>query len=266
MLKKPKIILEIAKNHNGEIKKAKRLIEEAASEQVYGVKFQAYDLNDLNRQHVNFDRYKRCHLTIDQLKELKDYADVYGLRFWCSAFTYSVIPELRDFTQTIKIPSTYFSKPRFVSSCIHHFNDVHISTGFHSSKYISKMKAPYRLLAGNKSSASPCHQKLKFYQCTSMYPAQNRFLRLDRIKKLDMSGFSYHGKNKLPVLLAWFLGCEFIELHFGLEPSDINWSLGEIYNLNNKIDEAIEMFEDNALSQNEYENYEFFAGEFKCLG
>ena len=73
-----KIVLELGKTHEGDMTFAKKMIDNAAELGVYAVKFQAYDLEDLDKRHKNYQRYKKSHLTIPQLRELKEYANYTG--------------------------------------------------------------------------------------------------------------------------------------------------------------------------------------------
>ena len=242
-----KVILEMAKTHEGDMTQAKQLIKEAAGLGVYAVKFQAYDLEDLNKKHGNYDRYKNCHLTLEQLNELKKFANFVGLEFWCSVFSRSLIKPLSMFTDTIKIPSTFFVYDDFVHDCIHYYDNVHISTGMHYTRVINNRLEEYRKNCIN----------LVPYHCVSEYPTI--FPCLNRIKDIGARGFSYHGSNELTVLMAQAMGCEYLEIHYS------DWETG-LVDLMKRMRKMKPLFYSSGTpSAEENTNFEFYRSEYLDL-
>jgi len=249
-----KIVCEMAKDHGGSMTKAKEMIRDAAGQGVYAVKFQAYDLKDLNKKHANYKRNKDCHLTIDQLKELKDYANIQGVQWWCSVFSKAAIEPLSTFSTTVKVPSTFLLWSDFVSECLLRFPRVHISTGMHSREDVKKAIAMY--------SPSVLFEKAVFYHCISEYPTGME-TKLNRIRGLGMKGFSYHGTDEGVAAVAAIMGAEWLEIHYS------QW-MHNIKNINKGL--AISrhlMHDDGKPTSEELKNYKFYKSEFngakKCL-
>lgn len=258
----PYLIAECAKEHGGDIDIAKKYIKSARDAGFNCVKFQSYDLRDLNKAHPNYDRNYQCHLHMDTLKELNDYSKKCGIDFHCSAFSKSVIEPLSKFTSRIKIPSTFLTYTDFVFDCIDYFDDIHISTGMHSRKTIDGFRNIYEEDTKNKL--------IIYYHCISDYNSSTtKGLKLNRIATDFMTGFSYHGRHQEAVMQAINFGASLIELHYTM--SDINlskfkWSSSDIKTLLALININNEMTEDNGEpSDIEKENFHFYSEEFMGL-
>jgi sialic acid synthase SpsE len=239
-----KVIIEAAKHHEGDMNKAKGIIADVARHGFWAVKFQAYDLDDLNPKHKNYERNKKCHLTLEQLFKLREYAHYHGIKFFCSAFSRSVIKTLSSFTNTIKVPSTFLKWDDFISDCINHFSTVFISTGFHSHSEIDDAFYKHH------------HDKTVFMHCVSNYPTKGAELNKYPPR---MKGLSYHGQDLIPVVMAVAKGWEYLEVHydtwekrFGMLQEVISCAKHHLYS-------------NGYPSQEELENYKFFKSEFKGL-
>jgi len=239
-----KVIIEAAKHHEGDMNKAKDIIADVARHGFWAVKFQSYDLDDLNPKHKNYERNKKSHLTMEQLLELRDYAHYHGLKFFCSAFSRSVIKPLRDLTNIIKVPSTFLKWDDFIFDCIKHFSTVFISTGFHSrSEIIEAQRKHY-------------HDKTVFMHCVSNYPTEGA--ELNKSPCL-MNGLSYHGRELGAIIMAVAKGWEYLEVHYDQWKSRLDMLKEDI------IDAKKHLYSNGCPSQEELENYKFFKSEFKGL-
>lgn len=257
-MQKPRLIAEVAKLHFGDMNKAKEMISLCAEHGVTGVKFQSYDQSDINKNHENFSKDYKCHLTIEELYELSQVAKRNKLTFHCSAFSKSVLEPLSKFTDVIKIPSTFFSKLDFIGEATKYFNEIHISTGFHSFEDTAMGMAEL-------VTTYPRHRFI-FYHCVSEYP--NTRFNLQRIERLNMHGYSHHSHDISPLLYAWFLGANNLEFHVMANKFDSKlWcvSYDSIKELNKKIEDFKYYYEDKDNSDIEKSNYEFFKTEFKDL-
>ena len=96
-MQKTIIIAEAGVNHNGDIKKAKELINEAAAAGADYVKFQtfvtelnvsksapkaAYQEKNTGNTESQFDMIKRLELSFDDFKVLNEYANKYKISFY----------------------------------------------------------------------------------------------------------------------------------------------------------------------------------------
>jgi sialic acid synthase SpsE len=264
-MRRPKIVLECAKEHQGDIEKAKEMIRKAKQCGADAVKFQAYSLADLNPNHSNYKRYYKCWLNLDQLKELKQYADDFKIDFYCSVFSKSIIKSLSEFTNEVKIPSTYLSQEDFVKECINHFDIIHMSTGMHKKTDILK----YYRNAWSYASKLQKEKDILLYHCVSLYPTLFQNARLGRLRDshwlVQYDGFSDHSIGMRQATLAWFLGATIIEKHFSLRSDAPGWcaTTEEIETFTKTIDELLVGIQDSELTEEEKRNYAFYKEEYK---
>jgi N,N'-diacetyllegionaminate synthase len=257
-MQKPKLIAECAKLHYGNMERAKEMISLCANHGVNAVKFQSYDIKDINKDHNNYSKDCRAHLTVQELYELSMYAKAKNLDFYCSAFSLSVLEPLSAFTEIIKIPSTFFGKEEFVGEATKHFNELHLSTGFHSFEDTNWLMDKYKKLY-------PRH-KLIFYHCVSEYP--NTRYNMQRIKKLNMQGYSHHSAEIWPMILAWIIGAKQLEFHVMTNVQDSKlWCVRyqDINDMLRKMEDILYYYTDKDNSEIEKTNFEFFKTEFKDL-
>jgi N,N'-diacetyllegionaminate synthase len=256
---RPKLIAELAKCHNGSVNRAKKLIDMAKDSKFDIIKMQAYNVGDLNKDHANYARNISCHLKLEELHELKEHANTLGMDFWCSAFSPSILPKLRDFTTCIKTPGTFFSHYDFISSCMVLFDEVHISTGFSTSTEIEKYKALYER---NKRPG----QKLNFYHCISKYPTPIEDMKMGRMSDLKLDSLSYHGINLFPITMAYILQAKFIELHFNDEPLKLwHWTPVRMRKLYKELRKLEAIMQEKPVDQIEMNSFNFFRAEFNNL-
>jgi sialic acid synthase SpsE len=249
-MKRPRLIAELGKIHCGNVQTAKKLIGLAARAGVNAVKLQAYEVKDLMPDHKNYKRNKLSHLQIGELYDLKKVAAKHDIEFWCSCFSKSLIKPLSEFTDTVKLASTYLEKDDYIQSCLDNFEEVHVSTGFHDRATVAALVEKYK--------------SVLFYHCTSEYPVHERF-NLARIRELGLRGYSHHARAVEPMLYAWMMGAQNIEFHFYMDNS--SWRLDEhaVRYLIKQINSLYPMVRDRGSSREMGKNYEFFKKEFKDL-
>jgi N-acetylneuraminate synthase len=252
---KPVLIAELAKVHDGDFSKAEKLILNAKEAGFDAVKFQAYDLADIMPSHPNAERYKKCHLSLDQLSMLRDYSISLGMDCWCSIFSRGLVEPLSGIFSRVKIPSTFMRNYRLVTECMYHFNEVHISTGMHTVEEIEECKKNY--------GASHYLSRPVFYHCTSLYPTPAHLERLGRIRDLHLTGFSYHGNNVRSVVNAYLLGAKYIELHYNPVAEPWQWNDMDMVELKEKFECLQKSMEDSPLTEKETSNFAFYSGEYE---
>lgn len=249
-----KVIVEIAKTHGGDINFAKECIKNVANSGLKAVKFQAYDLKDLNKKHPNYERNKEAHLTIEQLAELAQYAWNLDLDFYCSAFSESVLPDLACISkEKIKVPSTFLTNTGFIRKCELLFDKVHLSTGMHTIEQVGS--AIVKLIYPGSA---------VIYNCVSEYPCASP--GLERIKTFKRFiegpvGLSYHGRDISVITAAFFAGYEYLEIHY----SDWMMQLSGLYSVNRAVMDAKVLNFYSGVSKKEEENFEFYRTEYKGL-
>jgi len=263
MRAKPKLIAELAKEHKGSVETAAKLIEDAKTAGFDFVKLQAYNIEDINNGHPNKERYVQSHLTIKQLRELWHVANQNDIGFFCSCFSYSLLDQLREFTDIIKIPSTFFSHDTFVNKCIKTFDSVHMSTGMHTLNDIAIRFSSYidKLYCDKKT----CDVVL--YHCVSEYPTPPEHAKMGRVGGYYFRGYSDHTRGTMAMIIAATRGAKYIEKHFSTLADKKEWcaDIEEMKMFKEDLNDLHEYFRDDGMSEKEKSNYEFFKREYKDL-
>lgn len=262
----PRIIAEIAKEHNGDFIKALALMEEAITAGADSIKFQIYDISDLNEDHPNFERYKECHLSLKKILDLRDIASDKGAELSVSCFTISLLPKLAKHFTKIKIPSTFLTYSDFVKLAIDNFKEVHISTGMHSFDLVVQMLDYYRNYKGET--------KNKFlipYHCISLYPTPTIDLKIGRVATLrnryGIVGYSDHSVGNKACMLAAHYGADYIEKHYAFNEAQKPWCWTDdsLQAFRNTLKSETSMIKDSDMNQSEKDNFNYYKKEFNGL-
>lgn len=226
-----KIISEIGINHNGSIELAKKLIEESFNCGAHMVKFQLYKPE--MRASVNMrdafysekadgegeslkELFESCYLSIEELKELKNFSDNIGIEMFLSAFdSDSVINAKQINANLIKISSMDLTNIEVWESAARNFKQIIASTGMSSLKEVTR-SYEYAKSKNNKIDITLLH-------CVSSYPMPIAEAKLGRINLLrgisPKVGYSDHSTTIEIPYTASLLGAQVIEKHFTLDKS-----------------------------------------------
>ncbi len=229
---KTKIIAEIGINHNGDLDKAKKLIDLAKSTNSDYVKFQLYKTENLvtkNSPLANYQKLtsksisqyellKKNELNFEQIKYLKQYCNKKKIKFLCSPFDNEsasfLVNELNQ--NLIKIPSGEINNfPMLKILVKKKSNKLIISTGMSNLNEINKT---INFLKKNKYDIV---NNVILLHCVSSYPTNIHDMNLRYINTLRKTfltkvGLSDHTNNSSLARIAVALDCEFIEKHITL--------------------------------------------------
>jgi len=232
---KPLVIAEIGINHEGNFKKALKMIDDAAQAGCECVKFQCHVIEDEmipnnvipgNAKVSIWEIMKRCALTEKEDKELKNYTEKRGMLYLSTPFSRAAAERLRKLDLTAyKIGSgecnnypliehiARFNKPIILSTGMNNINSIQKAV-----KIIDKYKLPYALM-----------------HCTSIYPTPYEKVRLGALKEIEKKfpkailGLSDHSFGIYTCLGAVPMGASILEKHFTSNKSwpgpDINISM-----------------------------------------
>lgn len=223
---KPFVIAEIGINHEGDIKKAKHMIDDAHNAGTECVKFQAHIIEDEmipnnvipgNAKESIWDIMKRCALTKEEDVELKKYVEERGMIYLSTPFSRAAADQLETMgVQAYKIGSGECNNYPLVEHVAQFGKPMIVSTGMNDLPSIAKTVAilehysvPYALL-----------------HCTSMYPTPYENVRLGAIAQMKEAfpnailGLSDHSIGIYTCLAAIPLGASILEKHF---TSDRSW-------------------------------------------
>lgn len=211
------MIAEIGINHDGDMDKAKRLIQQARNAGCKGIKFQYRNLKTAYASNANeigdeiiLTQIKRTYLDARKILELRDFARAIGVEAGISFFT---TEDLKDFVHLktdfdfFKIPSAELLNLELIRDLLQTGKQVYISVGMHNESEIE-----YTFNAINDyENWTPLH-------CISNYPVADHNTSLGYIKHLSEKwnravGYSSHDENWENNLIALSLGATVIERH-----------------------------------------------------
>ena len=226
--KKTFIIAEVGPNHNGSIKKAKKIIDLLSSSDIDCVKFQLGNPDKIfskNSFKANYQKFFLKKLSIKQISEknqlsradhiiLSKYCKKKKLIYGCSAFD---LESLKFLDKKIKIP--FFKIPSgevFSLDMLKYISKkkkpIFISTGMAS---INQLKKILKIITkfGNK--------KIVIMHCVSSYPAAKNTLNLNIINLLKQKfryrvGYSDHSIGEEACLASVAKNVNVIEKHITL--------------------------------------------------
>lgn len=218
---KTKIIAEMCYNHCGNMDYAKSMIDEAASLGLWGVKFQKWDIDafpeDVKNQ-VRTDKHafaktyiehrKKLELSIEQLVELKDFAEFKKLVFICSGKDMASLQLLIDNDiRNIKLPSQRLLDKQMYNYIVNNsnfFRMLLVSTGMH---YENEIKKAEIIKIANV-----------VMHCITDYPAKLNDCDIAFMRTAGIyNGYSSHEFEGRAIKYAVTCGAEYIERHYTLD-------------------------------------------------
>ena len=228
----PYIIAEISGNHNGDIKKALKLIEEAHAAGVDAVKIQTYTADTITIEHKSdefrikeglwkgkylYELYDEAHTPWDWHESLFKKGEELGLTIFSSPFDSTAV----DFLEKLKAPAYKVASFELL--------DLPLVS------YIASKKKPMIMSTGmaNKSEITDAVNTAKkagateiaLLHCVSGYPTPINETNLATIKSMSENfnlpiGLSDHTLGTVVSTAAVSLNASIIEKHFTLDRKD----------------------------------------------
>lgn len=223
------VIAEAGVNHNGSIKIAKKLIDEAKLAGADAIKFQTFNTNELvsikakkmshqaaaSSKHSQFEILKKLELKKTDHFKLIKYCKIKKIKFLSSAFDFESLDFLKKLKlYAYKIPSSELNNIPFLKKVAKLKQYILLSTGM---AYMKEVKEAVKLLIKNGTKKN----KIILMHCTSQYPADIKYLNLNVLKTFKevfnlKLGYSDHSKGLLiPTTLASH-NLQVFEKHFTL--------------------------------------------------
>lgn len=220
------VIAEIGNNHNGDIKLAKKLVDEAVKTGADCAKFQLRHLDslyhnkgkaddaseDLGSQYT-LDLLSRFQLSNQDMFEVFDYCKEQGILPLCTPWDEASLAALEDYGMpAYKVASADLTNHDFLRALAATGKPLICSTGMsteseiqESAKLLQSLGAQYALL-----------------HCNSTYPAPFKDIQLNYLKQLKKIGacevgYSGHERDVFVAVAAVALGAKIIEKHFTLD-------------------------------------------------
>lgn len=206
------IVAEAGVNHNGDIKLAKRLIEEAKNCGADAIKFQTFKANDLaSKKSKWFNIFKKLELQDHEFKELSDFAKQNDILFFSAPFSFDAVDLLIKLkVKAIKIASGDLTNIPLIKYAASRKKTMIVSTCM--GNLIETNEAV-------KAIKSIKNKNIILMHSVSSYPTPIEDVNLYSIPILEKKfslpvGYSDNGDNPLVPIVAVSLGAKIIEKHF----------------------------------------------------
>ena len=230
-MKRTLIIAEAGVNHNGDIAKAKALIDKGAEAGVDYVKFQTFkaeklvtkqaqraSYQDKNTQNNDsqYEMLKKLELSQALHQELMDYCNQKGVKFLSTGFDSESLGFLAQLGITIaKVPSGEITNLPYLRQVASLFPEVILSTGMAT---IGEIKDAVKVLIDNGVSKD----KIIILHCNTEYPTPMEDVNLKAMLHIQRElglpiGYSDHTLGIEVPIAAVALGATVIEKHFTLD-------------------------------------------------
>lgn len=222
----PWVIPEIGINHEGDMDKARRMVDDAAAAGAEVVKFQSHSPSDemvpnevvpANADVSIWDIISRCTLTWDQERELKSYAEARGLTYLSTPFSREAADHLHQMdVAAYKVGSGECNNLPLIDHIASFGRPVILSTGMNDLASVARSVEVLR----------DHHVPFALLHCTSLYPTPRDKVRLGALTELREAfpdavlGLSDHTLSNHVALAAVALGASILERHF---TSDATW-------------------------------------------
>jgi N-acetylneuraminate synthase len=223
---RPLVIAEAGINHEGQLHKAFRMVDDAQKAGCECVKFQSHVVDDEmipndvvpdNADESIWDIMARCSLTEEEERRLKEYVENRGMIFLCTPFSRAAAERLETMAvSAYKIGSGECNNYPLVRHIASYGKPIILSTGMND---ISSIAPAVDIL---REAGVP----FALMHCTSMYPTPYRKVRLGALASLHESfpdavvGLSDHSLGNFACFAAVALGARLLEKHF---TSDKTW-------------------------------------------
>lgn len=230
-MKRTLIIAEAGVNHNGDIAKAKALIDKGAEAGVDYVKFQTFKAGNLVTKQAKraayqdkntqdndsqYEMLKKLELSQKDHQELIDYCAQKGVQFLSTGFDIESLEFLARLGITIaKVPSGEITNLPYLRKVAALFPEVILSTGMAT---IIEIKDAVKVLTDNGVNKD----KITVLHCNTEYPTPMEDVNLRAMLHIQQEvgvaiGYSDHTLGIEVPIAAVALGATIIEKHFTLD-------------------------------------------------
>tara|TARA_B100000315_G_scaffold255763_1_gene299981 strand:+ start:2091 stop:3131 length:1041 start_codon:yes stop_codon:yes gene_type:complete len=222
----PFVIAEIGINHEGDLKKAIRMVDDAASAGCECVKFQCHVIDDEmvpndivpgNANESIWDIMSRCALSKEEEHTLMEYVQKKGMIYLSTPFSRAAAIRLEEMNvPAYKIGSGECNNYPLIRHIASYQKPVILSTGMNDIASISLAVDILR----------ECHVPFALLHCTSLYPTPYNRVRLGALSNLRQAfpdaviGLSDHSLGNYTCFGSIALGARILEKHF---TSDKSW-------------------------------------------
>lgn len=212
------VIAEVGINHDGDMDKARQLVDAAAKAGADAVKLQTYDTEQrVPKDSPVYDILKTCELSYDQQSELFELGRQQGIEMFSTPFDAEAVEFLQSVGANLyKIASFDSVNSALLRKVGETGRPVIMSTGMTN---VEELGEAWRSLGGQEDGTG-C--ELALMHCISAYPLRNADANLSVIGNLKTLhggpvGYSDHSIGVEVPALAVAAGAQIIEKHFTLD-------------------------------------------------
>ena len=222
----PFVVAEIGINHEGDLKKALRMVDDAAEAGCECVKFQCHVIDDEmipnpvvpgNAKESIWEIMSRCALSEAEEIYLKEHVETKGMIYLSTPFSRAAAVRLEKMgVLAYKIGSGECNNYPLIQHIAHYGKPVILSTGMNDLKSIEPAVSILR----------EAGVAFALMHCTSLYPTPYAKVRLGALRELSTAfpdavlGLSDHSLGNYTCFAAVPLGASILEKHF---TSDSTW-------------------------------------------
>ncbi|MDD3138141.1 MAG: N-acetylneuraminate synthase [Lachnospiraceae bacterium] len=227
-MEKTYIIAEAGVNHNGSLKIAKDLIDEAVKAGADAIKFQMFTADTLvckdaekakyqkvttGKDETQYEMLKKLELSYEAHQKLKKYCEAKGIEFLSTPFDIKSAKLLNTLQIPIfKIPSGEITNLPYLREIASFHKEIILSTGMST---VSEIEEAISILKRYGA------KKISVLHCTTQYPTPMEDVNLKAIMLLkdllDIPvGYSDHTSGIEVSIAAVAIGASIIEKHFTL--------------------------------------------------
>ena len=213
---KPFIIAEIGSNFDQSLNKAKKMISVAKKCGANAVKFQLFnpkklypDKKDIKIRNI----FNKIKLKKKLIPKLINHAKKNNIEIFFSVFDIQNLNFLKKFDLNFyKIASSEITNTSLIKNIAKTGKTLLISTGMSDFKDIDAL---------DKIIKKRNNKKI-LMQCTSLYPAKEKYSNINVLKSFKkkypsyLLGYSDHTQSDISAIVATALGCVYFEKHFTL--------------------------------------------------
>lgn len=222
----PLVIAEVGINHEGDIRKAIRMVDDAKAAGCECVKFQSHVVEDemipndvvpVHTKETIWEIMRRCALSEEEEIRLKGYVESLGMIFLSTPFSRAAADRLKRMkVSAYKIGSGECNNYPLIKHIASHGKPIILSTGMND---FNSIEPAVEILRQARLPFALMH-------CTSMYPTPYEKVRLGALGELTQRfpdavlGLSDHSIGNYACFAAVGLGARILEKHF---TSDKSW-------------------------------------------
>ncbi|WP_421782422.1 N-acetylneuraminate synthase family protein [Kiloniella litopenaei] len=209
------VIAEIGINHEGSVETCARMIEEAAAAGANSIKLQTVDPErNYAKDTYSYELFSRAVLSQEETARMFEYVRELGMEPFTTAGDFKTLEWISKLDPSgFKISSGLLSCLPVVEKTASFSKPVLMSTGMADEDNIE---------AALNTVKSTGNDQVALFQCTSLYPAEDKDLNLASISWMEKRfalpvGFSDHSAGITAASLSVAAGAVMIEKHFTLD-------------------------------------------------